>query len=269
MGSYSLAWQWQLLAGCHALIQINTLEFLATLVTLWLDILQDDTHPESCILSQMDSTSTAGWLCKSCFKETDQLLKMKISRKLTHVTMQADCMLYSQWFEGKKNVVADALSHAFHLSDTSLTSHFLSSFLKQPSHALKLSPLLKEISCWMTFLLPKMTKHMQLSQQPMMVKPEPGTDGVSTMTPLVLATTPSLTTCPKNTATQSWGALQPPSIELDGVMNDLKCSWRAQYTRLSTMWVRPFGLMTRLTPDWTREAMWHSFYNANTEPTET
>jgi hypothetical protein len=36
---------------------------------IWIDITLDLVHPKDCILSQMDNSTAAGWLCKSNFDD--------------------------------------------------------------------------------------------------------------------------------------------------------------------------------------------------------
>ncbi len=60
---------------------------------------------------------------------------------------------YSQWFEGKKNNVADALSRDWHLSTDELTFLLHSHFPEQMQTNFQIFPLPKEISSWLTSLL--------------------------------------------------------------------------------------------------------------------
>jgi len=46
---------------------LNSLEFLACLITIWVDIPNNDVSPEDCILSQTVSATANGWLQKSKF----------------------------------------------------------------------------------------------------------------------------------------------------------------------------------------------------------
>jgi hypothetical protein len=44
---------------------INSLEFIACAITVWVDMLAAVIQPEDCIFSETDNTSAAGWLKKS------------------------------------------------------------------------------------------------------------------------------------------------------------------------------------------------------------
>jgi hypothetical protein len=107
---------------------LNALEFLACVTTIWLDIILVNIPREACILSQTDSSSAAGWLRKSNFPAGDnEIVQMTMARQLAKLVMQPDCCLFSQWFAGDENLVADSLSREFHLSDESLTNLIISS----------------------------------------------------------------------------------------------------------------------------------------------
>jgi len=58
------------------------LEFRRAVISLWIDIHMGDIDPESCLLSQMDSMTTAGWIRKSCCNETQQPAQMHMAPHL-------------------------------------------------------------------------------------------------------------------------------------------------------------------------------------------
>jgi hypothetical protein len=87
-----------------------------------MDKLSNSIDTESCILSQTDSSSAAGWLKKSNFNDNaNDTVKMTTARHLARLMIEAHSCLYSQWFAGEENVVADCLSRDFHLSEFQLT----------------------------------------------------------------------------------------------------------------------------------------------------
>jgi hypothetical protein len=69
MGGYNLvsgnAWCFRIPIDYPLRTSLNSLEFLAFVITIWLDTLAGNIPPESCLLSQTDSTTTARWLRKS------------------------------------------------------------------------------------------------------------------------------------------------------------------------------------------------------------
>ena len=66
------AWRWIVPTPILSHAHINLLEFLASIVCIWQDYLDNDISPESCILSMGDSTTSSGWLQKSNFQEEDE-----------------------------------------------------------------------------------------------------------------------------------------------------------------------------------------------------
>jgi hypothetical protein len=74
MGGYNIitgrAWRWELPINLRLRTLINSLEFISSVVTIWIDILLGLLLLEDCILSQTDSSSAAGWLRKSNFAES-------------------------------------------------------------------------------------------------------------------------------------------------------------------------------------------------------
>ena len=67
-----------------------------------------------------DNTTAAGWLKSSNFKPQDEddhttTVKLKLARDLAETVLESKSMLYTQWFPGEDNVVADSLSRDLHL----------------------------------------------------------------------------------------------------------------------------------------------------------
>ena len=89
------------------------LEFLALCIGPWIDIIEDNIPPLSCTLSETDSSTTAGWLQKSNFKDDDksevhehcklELARNHASRLLTNEIKD------NRQFLGNQNNVADSL----------------------------------------------------------------------------------------------------------------------------------------------------------------
>ena len=94
---------------------INLLDFITQVICIWVDILENKISKHDCFLGMGDRTSAMGWLCRSNFWERDEsdkdwLAKQKLARKLAHLILDSETLLYKQWFRGKDNVVADSLS---------------------------------------------------------------------------------------------------------------------------------------------------------------
>lgn len=86
-GSYNIisgrAWRWEIPVHLQLCTSINTPEFLAFMLMIWIDITLDLVHLKDCILSQTDNSTAAGWLCKSNFADNhDETAQLSIVHKL-------------------------------------------------------------------------------------------------------------------------------------------------------------------------------------------
>jgi len=105
IGGYNLvsgsAWRYELPVELRLRNSLNSLEFLACVITIWIDIINDNISLEDCILSQSDSTSATGWLRKSNFSDSeDSIAQMITARHLASLILNSKSCLYSQWFKG-------------------------------------------------------------------------------------------------------------------------------------------------------------------------
>ena len=93
---------------------LNTLEFMAAVIGPWIDLIEGRRPPLSCILGCTDSTVGAGWLHRSNFRErgwhdgkatmetaADVEVKVAVARTYATILLDAEAMLYPQWFAGK------------------------------------------------------------------------------------------------------------------------------------------------------------------------
>jgi hypothetical protein len=91
------------------------LKHLATIISLWVDILAGCLHHQDCVYSITNITTTEGWLKKSNFTELSKS-PIQVSVQTKSAQMQATLFMslglksYSQWFKGVQNKVLDALS---------------------------------------------------------------------------------------------------------------------------------------------------------------
>ena len=58
-----ITWHWEIPWDLCLCTSLNALEFLASYITIYMDIHVGATPADSCFLSQGDSTSAMGWLC--------------------------------------------------------------------------------------------------------------------------------------------------------------------------------------------------------------
>jgi hypothetical protein len=74
--------------------------------------------PSSVILTGTDSTTAAGWLHHSSFDDSQPdspPLRLWVARATAHLLLDHSAVLFSKWFPGKENEVADSLSRNHHL----------------------------------------------------------------------------------------------------------------------------------------------------------
>lgn len=117
LGGYSAdghAWRFYLPPNLLSRASNNLLEHLAAVITPWIDIINGRIQPNDCALSMTDSTTSAGWLRKSNFREEiDPLqasIRITVAREHARRYMNLGIQDFSQWFPGKENNVADSLS---------------------------------------------------------------------------------------------------------------------------------------------------------------
>ena len=119
--SWGLYWFIELPDHLLGRAHINLLEFLASLIGPWTDMIHGHLRSEDCFLVMGDSTTAAGWIHKTKFKgksedDNDFTARLMVARKYARLTLDYKLKLYSQRFPGIDNVVADCLSRDGHLS---------------------------------------------------------------------------------------------------------------------------------------------------------
>ena len=140
------AWRFRIPTHLPFRATLNFLEFIASSIGPWIDILENNTTPLDRILSQTDSFTNEGWLRRSnVMKSTESNLqtreKLKWARDHSSRTLDDELKEYSQWFPGKENEVVDALSRDDHISDQQLTFLLFSIIPQKMSPNFKISPL--------------------------------------------------------------------------------------------------------------------------------
>ena len=113
--SYGRAWSYIILAELRNRSHINILEYLAQIVSIWIDIIEGRTNKQDCILTMGDNTGALGWLRRSYFRQKDESenswdVKQQQGRHLANLTLAADITHYKQWLKGEDNQAADSLS---------------------------------------------------------------------------------------------------------------------------------------------------------------
>jgi hypothetical protein len=185
LGGYNIysghAWRFSLPTHLLERAHINTLEFLAALITIWVNLSRGNIKSEDCILCQTDSTTAAAWLNKTNFSDktspSENSIRLIIARKLASLILESHTCLYSQWFQGDKNIIADALSREHEISNEHLVLSLTSSYPTQTPAGLKICHLPREVSSWICLMLLQLPKQTPARQPPHRSTPDPGTAG--------------------------------------------------------------------------------------------
>jgi hypothetical protein len=269
LGGYNItsgeAWRFEIPIDCRLRTSLNSLEFIACMITIWVDILNNKIIQEDCILSQTDSTTANGWLRKSNFSESDdEVAQLTTARQLAKLVMNSRSCLYSQWFAGGENVVSDALSRDFHLSDSSLTHLIISNISYQVPFGLKICQLPQEIISWLTCLLRNLPFKEQWSKEPTQSKLSRGHDIKPTFPQsdchMTGSSIPSHTIKNIGYSVHSLTHSEKIDLVLQKIIPPLNQSlleppW--------IMWHRPTSWLSEQTQDSTQTRELRSFYNDN------
>ena len=280
LGGYSsegYAWRFKVPDDLLFRASNNFLEFIASIVTPWVDLIAGRLRAGDCALSMTDSTTSAGWLKKTNFKEENDIesnnieakVRNEAARKHASLFIDGGVMEYTQWFEGESNNVSDSLSRDFHINDNELTLLLRSLYPDQLPPHFEIVQLPKEISSWMTSLLSKLPVKEQLREVHMKAKHALGRDGSITSkrsdSKMILSSTNST----KANAITSCAAL-PWLCVKDDFRNHLMDAWlTAQSAVPFRMFARPSGRIVDPTLQRTKIYNLASFYNDYTEHSKT
>jgi hypothetical protein len=195
------AWRFKIPKDLRFQASNNLLEYIALIISPWVDLLAGSLNWGVCALSMTNSTTSAGWLCKTNFREltgndpnpVQARVRIKTARHHAILLLKAGIKEYSQWFPGRENNVADALLHDFACSDTALTQILRDTCPSQLPQNFHIAPLPNEISSWLTSLLQKLPVREQLWEAHTRTKLGRGDASPDTSSPSELATTSSST----------------------------------------------------------------------------
>jgi len=260
LGGYNnqgFAWRFQIPEDLQ--FRTSLMEFLAAIITPWIDIIQGRLKTGDCALSMTDST-TAG--------PVQATARVDVARKYATIFMDTIIKGYSQWFEGKKNNVADALSRDWHLSTDELTFLLHSHFPEQMQTNFQIFPLPKEISSWLTSLLQQLPVSAQLREHHTTTGLVPGSGGKNGANPSDATTSTLIDSA--NSSGISYSELLPWLSGKDGSRKIALMHWlKAQSEVPSHMWYRPFGNRADRIPRRTQTTCLASFYQISSALTET
>jgi hypothetical protein len=208
IGGYSSrgnAWKWRIPQELQNRAHINLLEFLAEMICIWIDILNGNLHPDDCVLCFGDSTTAMGWLHRSNFRQQDEAIehyniKTTVARHLAQLVLNYRIKLYSQWLQGQRNGLADALSRDDStMPDELLTLDLSSRFHTQVPHNFKICPLPPEIVSFISNLLRQLPKQPPQHQDTKTSVTEHGQNGRNSSTPSACQMTRSYCPLPSTT----------------------------------------------------------------------
>jgi len=103
----------------------NNLEFIASMISVWLTILTSHDEEFPCFLALGGNMSAMSWLHKANVDKNENKPLHLPTRKYAEVLMGNNCCLYSQHIQGVKNKVADALSRLHHLSPLCMHNYII------------------------------------------------------------------------------------------------------------------------------------------------
>jgi hypothetical protein len=175
------AWKWAIPPELQNRAHINILEFLAVVVGIWIEI-DENAKPETCILAFGDNTSAIGWIHKSKFRQDNDTehsvhAKLTIARKLASLAIKKEIRIFSQWFPGERNQVADFLSRHPGENNENLTLCIKSLFPSQVQKHFKVSPLPAEIESFIFNILLQLPKPQLHHQDTSNLDQLPGESG--------------------------------------------------------------------------------------------
>ncbi len=268
LGGYShegWAWRWYLPEDLQFRASNNLLEHLAAIITPWIDLLHGRLKRGDCILSMTDSTTSEGWARKTNFSELGEdpieaTIRIEVARKHATNLLNAEVKDYSQWFPGAQNQVADALSRDDDRTDEELTRILRTYCPEQVPEHFEIVPLPNEIASWVTSLLLRLPRKMQLQEQHTRTKLGRGEDGNSGATKSGSEMTSSLIPL-HPTKGSDYSDLSPWVSVKDDFRQNLMTHWlKAQSEVPSHTWYRPSGRMIGQTPPRTKTESLVDFY---------
>ena len=135
-----MKWHWYIPPKWHGVLTLNVLEFLASLVSIYVTIqkLGHGSH----VLYFTYISSALGCMHKASFGPVNEGGHDTFPRWLGWTLVSNEASLYSQHIKGTDNIIADSLSRDFNISDQYLTKNINSILPPQTSASfhIKLPP---------------------------------------------------------------------------------------------------------------------------------
>ena len=150
----------------------NILEYMAQIISIWIDVIEGVTQQDDCLLSIGDNTSALGWMIRSNFRQSEDsdtswMVKQQLGRKLVYLTLDSHTVLYKQWLKGQHNVVVDSLSRDNYYMNANTHTLFLKLTVPQQLPAnFRIKTLPKEICSFIILTLQQLPDtQLQCSRQ--------------------------------------------------------------------------------------------------------
>jgi hypothetical protein len=268
LGGYSLvtgkAWRFEIPTHLRLRASLNSLEHLASYIQLAFEAATSGIPPSSVILTGTDSTTATGWLHRSSFDDStpdDPPLRLWVARATARLLLDHSSTLFSKWFPGKENEVADSLSRDHHIPNAALHPLLLSSFPDQMPPHFEICPLPQKLSLQITTWLRKLPPSSQLPKVPTRsaigtsVTIRPSLNGSNLVT--------TLSSTPLTPSAASASSVPLPTLtdsEDFPLLRGLIHEHQALVATPSTLWLRPTGQTGVVAPATTPEENSPSFY---------
>ena len=272
LGGYSndgFAWRFQIPPNLQFRASNNLLEFLAAIITPWIDIIAGRLSCGDCVLSMTDSTTAEGWMHKTNFREVDDDqvqvdVRIEAARKFATIFTEHGIKSYSQWFPGRENIVADALSRDDDRTDDELTSILYCFAPHQMPSRFEIAPLPRKIASWLISLLSNLPVREEFREAHMRTKLGRGGDGTNTVCQSDSTTLTSMGSTSTN-GSSSWERL--PWLCAKADFPETMEPWLKEQSEVpSHMWFRPSGRTDGQTPPKTKIWSLDSFYTDYSVP---
>ena len=252
--NHGRAWSFTIPEHLRGRAHINLLEFITTVICIWLDIEEKVVQDYDCLLAIGDSTSAMGWLRRTNFRGEDEsnidwMVKQRVGRKLANLVLGSKITLYSQWLKGTSNIVADSLSRDSYIFSQKTHQLFLSSMIptKLPNN-FRIRPLPEKISSFITSTLQQLPVKQQRYRTPKPSELLLGTSGRDSSSALSGQSPFTWKDWTGSNATLSCPHLRK-QCKTAPTPEEMIALWRAQSTPPSHMWHRPSGQTEGRTPD--------------------
>jgi hypothetical protein len=267
IGGYSLktgiAWRIQIPIEFQGRLSQNFIEYLGCAVGIKVAIMTGEIEPEDCVMSLTDNTSAMGWLRKSNFApNSEQDLHFRLSRDLAQMTLKHGFCLYSQWFAGVENVVADALSRWFHLSDDELSLKLRLLYPEQVPASFKILQLPPEFISAVSYWEQAPRPTPASNKAPTTPKTATGNAGPHSWAGSTSPTTPSSESSVLPSASASWEPSPMPFAPANSAeaASEMTRLLRQVAAPPSAVWQRPSPQRDFQTPGRDPMEKWYNFY---------